>query len=407
MLTAEILCVGTELLMGQVVNTNAAHIAKRLCDTGIAVNYYSVVGDNPKRLYESIETAIGRVDVVITTGGLGPTNDDITKETVASVLGAELVFHKESMDRMSEYFKHRKRSMSSNNEKQAYLPKGSIVLENMNGTAPGCILEKDGKMVVMLPGPPREMVPMLESAIGYLSEKSGMVMKSRVLRMFGIGESKAAEICDDIIKSQTNPTIAPYAKEGEVTFRITASAENEEKAVALVDEMAEKVYERLGEYIYGEGDDNSMENVVVQALRKKGLTLSTAESCTGGMIGEMITRISGASEVYKYGFVTYANEAKEKLVGVKKETLDEFTAVSYKTAREMAEGARQKSGADIAVSVTGYAGPGEGAGLVYIGVSDKNGTESFEFMHSGDRERVRKKSALCALDIVRKRIEQL
>lgn len=407
MITAEIICVGTELLMGQVVNTNAAYIAERLCECGIAVNYSSVVGDNPQRLKEAVKEAIGRCDVLITTGGLGPTDDDLTKETVAEAFEKKLVFHKPSMDKMTAYFKDAAKTMSKNNEKQAYLPIGAIVLENDNGTAPGCIIEYGEKCAVLLPGPPKEMKPMFKKAMEYLKNKSGLVLKSRVVRLFGIGESKAATVLDDIIKNQTNPTIAPYAKEGEITFRITASAKDEETAQTMVNDMADEVYKRLGEYIYGEGDGNSLSRVVVEKLAKKHMTLATCESCTGGLIGKMITEVSGASNVYKFGFITYGNEAKEQLVGVKGETIEKYTAVSEMTAKEMAEGARLKAGSDIAVSVTGYAGPtGDNVGLVYIGISDKNGTEAYRFMQSGDRDRIRRKSALCALDIVNKRIGQ-
>lgn len=406
MLTAEIICVGTELLMGQVVNTNASYIAEHLCEVGIAVNYSSVVGDNPERLSECVEKALSRCDIIITTGGLGPTDDDLTKEIVARVMGKELFFHRESMDKMLSYLKEAGKNMTCNNEKQAWLPEGCIVLENNNGTAPGCVIEKDGKYAVLLPGPPKEMKPMFKMALKYLGGISDVVMHSRVVRVFGIGESRAATMLEDIIKNQTNPTIAPYAKEGEVTFRITASGETEEEAKTLLDEMTKKVYDRIGEYIYGEGDDNSLEKVVVNLLTEKNMTLSTCESCTGGLIGQMITKVPGASEVYKFGFITYSNEAKEKLVGVRGETLEEHTAVSEQTACEMAKGAREKSGADIAVSVTGYAGPaGDNVGLVYIGVCDENGCEAYRFVQSGDRERIRKKSALCALDIVRRRID--
>ncbi|MGM9551303.1 MAG: competence/damage-inducible protein A [Clostridia bacterium] len=412
MLTSEIICVGTELLMGQVVNTNAAYIAQRLCDIGLAVNYSSVVGDNPKRLRDSVSEALSRCDVIITTGGLGPTDDDLTKETVAELLGKKLVFHEDSMRKMVSYLRESGKNMSKNNEKQAYLPEGCFILENDNGTAPGCIVEKDNHFVVMLPGPPKEMKPMFDKALKFLKEKSDVVMKSRVLRLFGIGESRAAATLDDIIKEQTNPTIAPYAKEGEVTFRITASAKDEDEAQKMVDRMADKVYERLGDYIYGEGDSNSMEKVLVQALKEKNLTIATAESCTGGLISQLITKVPGSSDVFGFGFVTYANEAKERFLGVKKETLLQYGAVSEFTAKEMAEGAREKSGASVALSVTGIAGPGGGTdekpvGLVYIGVSDKNGTEAYRFMMTGDRERVRKKSALCAMNIVLKRIKSI
>lgn len=406
MLTAEIICVGTELLMGQVLNTNEQFIAAHLTEAGIALNHSSVVGDNPERLKELLNLAKSRADIIIMTGGLGPTDDDLTKETVAQSFGKKLVFHPECMDKMIAYLKEAGRNLTKNNEKQAYLPEGCIVVENNNGTAPGCIIEEGNKAAVMLPGPPREMVPMfMETVLPYLKEKSGCVLVSRVLRLFGIGESRAAAMCDDIIKSQTNPTIAPYAKEGEVTFRITASAVNEAMAQKMVDETCRVMYERLGEYIYGEGDDNTLAKVVVDTLKEKKLTVATAESCTGGLIGKMLTEVSGASEVYKFGFITYSNEAKAALLGVSDETLEKYTAVSEQTAREMADGARRKAGSDIAISVTGYAGPtGDDVGLVFIGVSDKSGCEAFRFMQFGDRERIRNKSALCALDIILKRV---
>ncbi len=413
MLTAEIISVGTELLMGQVLNTDTAFIAGRLPDAGIALNYSSVVGDNPKRLKEAAQAARKRSDVIIFTGGLGPTDDDLTKETIAEAFGKKLVLHEDSLTAMKKYFAASGKEMSENNIKQAYLPEGALVIENRNGTAPGCIIEDGGKCAVMLPGPPRELEPMfLETVLPYLKKISGVVMESRVLRLFGIGESSAAGILDDIIKNQTNPTIAPYAKEGEVTFRITASAESSGKCFSMLEETARKIYDRLGDHIYGEGDDNSLAETVVNALRKKGLTAATAESCTGGLIGSMITSVPGSSEVYGYGFVTYANEAKENLIGVSRETLEKYGAVSGQTAMEMAEGAKKVSGADIAVSVTGIAGPGGGTeekpvGLVYIGVCDKNGCEAYKFNQSGNRGRVRTKSALCALDILNKRIRSL
>lgn len=406
MLTAEIICVGTELLMGQVLNTNEQFIASRLTEAGLALNHSSVVGDNPVRLKELLNLAKSRADIIIMTGGLGPTDDDLTKETVAECFNKKLIFHKECMDKMVSYLKESGKNLTANNEKQAYLPQDCIVIENNNGTAPGCIIEEDGKAAVMLPGPPREMVPMfMDTVLPYLKKKSGTILYSCVLRLFGIGESRAASMCDDLIKNQTNPTIAPYAKEGEVTFRITASAENEDKAKAMVDETKKKMYEILGEFIYAEGDDNSLSRVVVNLLKEKHMTLATAESCTGGLIGKMLTEVSGASDVYKFGFITYSNEAKMALVDVKADTLEKYSAVSEETAREMAKGAREKSGADIGISVTGYAGPtGENVGLVYIGISDKNTTEAFRYMQHGDRERVRNKSALCALDLVRRKI---
>lgn len=413
MKTGEIICVGTELLMGQTLNTNAQFIAERLSDAGVALRYSSVVGDNPRRLKEAVLSARSRSDIIIFTGGLGPTDDDLTKETVAEAFGKKLTLHQKSLDDMAEYFRASGKSMPENNIKQAYLPEGCIVIENHNGTAPGCIMEDKGRYAIMLPGPPREMQPMLtDTVLPFLQGLSNAVMRSRVLRLFGIGESRAASLIDDIIKNQTNPTVAPYAKEGEVTFRVTASAEDEETAMRLLGGTVNKIYEILGEYIYGEGDENSLANVCVKALRDRHLTVSTAESCTGGLLGRMITSVPGASEVYGFGFVTYANEAKERLLGVKHETLSAYGAVSAQTAREMARGAREKSGADIAVSVTGIAGPGGGTeekpvGLVYVGVCDKNGCEAYRFTHSGSRERVRDKSALCALDVINKRVRSL
>jgi nicotinamide-nucleotide amidase len=413
MKTAEIICVGTELLMGQIVNTNAQYIAQRLSDAGIALNHCVVVGDNPKRLTDAVVLAKSRSDILIFTGGLGPTDDDLTKETVSEEFGKKLVLHQKSMDDMIAYFAASGKAMAKNNEKQAYLPEGCIAIENKNGTAPGCIIEEDGIYAILLPGPPREMRPMFEdSVLPFLKSISECVLSSRVLRMFGIGESSAAEVLDDIIKEQTNPTVAPYAKEGEVTFRVTASGKDENEANRLLGNTVNKIYERLGEYIYAEGDDNSLANVVVQELLRKKLTVATAESCTGGLLGEKITSIPGASEVYGFGFVTYANEAKEKLLGVDGKILETVGAVSAECAKSMALGAREKSGADIAVSVTGIAGPGGGSeekpvGTVYIGFCDKNGCDAYLFHQAGTRERVREKSALCALDIIRKRAKAL
>ncbi len=408
MLKAEIICVGTELLMGQVLNTNEQYIASHLTDAGIGLNHSSVVGDNPGRLRDAVSLAKSRSDVIILTGGLGPTDDDLTKETVSAAFGKNLVFHPECMEKMISYLKEAGRNITKNNEKQAYLPDGCRVIENNNGTAPGCIIEEGDKCAVMLPGPPREMVPMFEETVmPYLKSKSPVILSSRVLRLFGIGESRAAAMCEDLIKNQTNPTIAPYAKEGEVTFRITASSYSETTAEKMVDETCKKMYERLGDYIYGEGDDNSMAAVVVKKLKEKGKSLSTCESCTGGLIGKMITDIPGSSSVYGFGFITYANEAKMGLVGVKKETIDAYSAVSEEAAEEMAVGARRASGSDIAVSVTGYAGPGgDNVGLVYIGIADENGCEVQRFVQHGDRERVRNKSALCALNMIRERLEE-
>lgn len=412
MLTAEIIAVGTELLMGQIVNTDAQFLAEKLTELGISVLHQTVVGDNAARLRAAAEQALGRVDLVIFTGGLGPTADDLTKETVAALMGAELELHQPSLDKMKSYVKGWDRAMPANNLKQAYLPKAGdgIIVPNNNGTAPGCIFEKDGKIAVLLPGPPSEMKPMFcETVAPYLREKSGAALYSRVLRIFGIGESAAAERIDDLIKNQTNPTIAPYAKEGEVTFRLTAMAPTPQAAESLLAPTVERMYREFGDCIYAEGDDATLAGTVVELLRQKHKTLATAESCTGGMIGQAITDIPGASEVYGFGFITYANEAKEKILGVRHETLAAHGAVSPETAAEMAAGAKRVSGADVAVAVTGIAGPGGGTpekpvGLVYVGVASDKGVRTLKLSLSGNRQRIRRRTVLSALDAVRREI---
>lgn len=407
-LKAEIIAVGTELLMGQIANTNAQYISEKMAELGISVLYHVVVGDNEQRLREVTLQAKNRSDIIIFTGGLGPTEDDLTKETISDVFGKKTVLHEESLEKMLAYIKGWTReTMPKNNIKQAYLPEGSISIPNNNGTAPGCIIEGEDSTAILLPGPPSENRPMFEETVmPYLKKKTGVALYSKVLRLFGIGESAAALRIDDLIKNQTNPTIAPYAKDAELTFRITAMAEKEEQAEKLLSPTVEKMYREFGEYIYAEGDEQSMENTVVSLLKEKGKTLATAESCTGGLIGRMITSVPGASDVYGFGFVTYANEAKEKLLGVRHETLEAYGAVSSETAAEMAKGARKVSGADIAVSVTGIAGPGGGTaekpvGLVYIGVSTENETKTYKFNLSGNREKVRLRTCMNALNLVR------
>ncbi len=406
-LKAEIIAVGTELLMGQITNTNARYLSERLAGLGISVLYHTVVGDNAERLRNAAEQAKRRCDIIIFTGGLGPTDDDLTKETIASVWNKTLELHAPSLEAMKAYVKGWDKEMPKNNIKQAYLPVGGEVIPNRNGTAPGCIIEDGGKTAVLLPGPPSEMKPMFdETVIPYLRGKTEVSLYSRVLRLFGIGESAAALKIDELIKNQTNPTIAPYAKEGEVTFRITALAKSKAEAEELLRPTVKRMYKEFGDYIYAEGDDCSMAEVVVRLLKEKGKTLATAESCTGGMIGEQLTSVPGASEVYGFGFVTYANEAKEKLLGVKHETLAAYGAVSPETACEMAAGARKVSGADIAVAVTGIAGPGGGTkekpvGLVYVGISTADGTRAEKLQLSGSRQRIRIRTCLSALNSVR------
>ncbi len=375
---AEILCVGTELLIGDIVNTNAAYLSKKLSENGIFVYHHTVVGDNDGRLREALSDALGRSDVVVMTGGLGPTYDDMTKETVSSVMGKKLVRHEESEKRILAYFARTDRVPTPNNMKQALMPEGATVFENNFGTAPGCAIESGGKTVVMLPGPPKEMKPMFDDEVlPYLLRNSMEVLVSENVNIFGMGESSVEEKLRDIMTSGDNPTIAPYVNDGEVRVRVTARAENRERAKKLIAPIVEKIKEIIGDFVYGV-NAVSLENAVVKTFSERGLTLASAESCTGGLISKRITDIPGSSAMFGYGVCTYANEAKEKILGVKHETLEKYGAVSEATAREMAEGLLRLSGADVAVCTTGLAGPGGGSdekpvGLVYLAVGTKDG----------------------------------
>lgn len=375
---AEILCVGTELLIGDIVNTNAAYLSKKLSENGIFVYHHTVVGDNDGRLREALSDALGRSDVVVMTGGLGPTYDDMTKETVSSVMGKKLVRHEESEKRILAYFARTDRVSTPNNMKQALMPEGATVFENNFGTAPGCAIESDGKTVVMLPGPPKEMKPMFDGEVlPYLLRNSTEVLVSENVNIFGMGESSVEEKLRDIMTSGDNPTVAPYVNDGEVRVRVTARAENRECAEKLIAPVVEKIKDIIGDFVYGV-NAVSLENAVVKTFAEKGLALASAESCTGGLISKRVTDIPSSSAMFGYGVCTYANEAKEKILGVKHETLEKYGAVSEATAREMAEGLLRLSGADVAVCTTGLAGPGGGSdekpvGLVYLAVGTKDG----------------------------------
>ena len=407
---AEIIAVGTELLLGQIVNTNARDLAAGLSDCGVIVYYQTVVGDNPGRLKDAIKDAYERVDLVILTGGLGPTKDDLTKEIIAQYFGKKLVLDQPSLDRIKGYFDRMGREMNETNEKQAYMPEGCIILENDCGTAPGLIVEEGEKIAILLPGPPKEMNPMFENKVKpWLSEKTGSTIKSRTLKMIDIGESNMAAAVSDLMDGE-NPTVAPYAKEGESELRITAMAKTEEEADKLIEPVAKEIYARLGEYIYGE-DDTTLVEALVKKLIDKKLTISTAESCTGGLIASEITSVAGSSEIFGSGYVTYANSAKMKMLGVKDKTLADFGAVSQQTAKEMAEGARAASGADIAVSVTGIAGPGGGSaekpvGLVYTALADDDGTIVKKLNLDGSRDKVRGRTVKNVLKMVIQRIDE-
>lgn len=370
----ELVFVGTELLLGDILNTNAQYLSKKLAGLGFDVLFQTVVGDNPQRLRSVLETALSRSDIVITTGGLGPTKDDLTKELCASFFGLPLEMHEESLENIHKYFKAKNISMPKSNEKQALMPRGSVVFKNTNGTAPGCAMEKDGKHILVLPGPPREMQAMFEqSALPYLRRFSEHVIVSHSVRTFGIGESLMAEKAGDLLDMQ-NPTVAPYAKSGEALLRVTAKGKNEEQAQKLIAPVVEEIKSRLGSLVYGI-DLSSIEQAVVELLREKNLTVATAESCTGGMISKRLTDVPGASGVFGCGVVSYSNDIKEKLLGVKRGHLEKYGAVSEVVAASMALGVQKLSGADIGVSVTGIAGPlsdntNKPVGLVYIAVTD-------------------------------------
>ena len=375
--SAEILCIGTELLMGNTVNTNATYIAQGLAQNGINVFHQAVVGDNPQRLKESLDQAFSRSDIVITTGGLGPTYDDLTKETIAAWFEKELVLHEESLHHIEEFFCKIGREMTDNNRKQAMMPQDCTVFPNPNGTAPGCAIEKDSKVAFMLPGPPREMKPMFDHyVIPYLQKDSDTILFSKMIHLFGIGESMLEHKLHDVMVESSNPTLAPYAKSGEVQLRVTARVGRDEDPNPILQPMMDKVNEIAGEFIYGI-DIGDLQTAAVARLKEKGLKAATAESCTGGYISKRITEVDGASAVFDCGVCSYANEIKEKVLGVQNETLMKYGAVSEQTAREMAAGIRKLSGADIGISTTGIAGPGGGTeektvGLVYVAVdSDK------------------------------------
>ncbi|MEE0745875.1 MAG: competence/damage-inducible protein A [Anaerovoracaceae bacterium] len=405
-----ILSIGTELLFGQITNTNTVYLSQKLNMLGYDVMYHYTVGDNPERVRDMIRLAFQDCDLVITTGGLGPTQDDLTKEMVCRVMGDELVMMDEVMSELESYFEKLGRPMTENNKKQAYVPSRAEVFINHEGSAPGFALEKDGKYVICMPGPPREMTSMFEdSVMPYLQSMSEDVIYYRMLRAFGIGESALETKLLDLIDDQTDPTLATYAKEGECSLRIASKRKTEAEAREAVDEMVEKVKERVGEFIYS-CDDEELVQVVCRKLMEKGLTLSSAESCTGGKFAAAVTDIPGISAVFQRGLVTYSNQAKMDELGVKAETLEKYGAVSEETAMEMVEGLRRVSGSDVCVSVTGIAGPGGGSdakpvGLVYIGFvyGDKKLCRKLQ---TGDDSRQwnRQYSLLSMLDIINKNI---
>ena len=412
--TAEIIAVGTELLLGNIVNTNARDISQALSAVGVNVFWHTVVGDNPQRLKEALDVARKRADVIITTGGLGPTYDDLTKQTICEAFGKPLVLHQDILDDLKVFFeKNVHMKMPSNNLQQAELPEGCTVFDNPVGTAPGCAFESDGVHVLMLPGPPFEMLTMLKGhVVPYLRNLSSEVIVSHDIMTFGLGESPMEELMREKMSRMENPSLATYAKPSEVRLRATAKAESAEAAEAMLAPVVKDVTDFLGDYVYGV-DVSSLEETCFRLLKEKNLTLATAESCTGGRVAERITALPGVSAVYRGGVVSYWTSVKADVLGVPQETLDAHGAVSEETARAMAEGARRVTGADIAVSVTGVAGPdpderGVSVGIVYIGLATPDGT----FCRTLDlgkrrRDRIQDLASNHALDVVRRHLTGL
>ena len=407
--TAEIIAVGTELLLGNTANTDARDVSQALSELGINVFFHTVVGDNPERLKQAVAIAKNRADIIITTGGLGPTYDDLTKQTLAESFGKKLIFSEAEAQKIRDIFKSRNNigSMTDNNLRQAELPEGCVIFDNAIGTAPGCAFEAEGKHILMLPGPPRECRLMLKTqAVPYLANLSESEIHSHNIHIFGLGESAVEAKLFELMEKLRNPSLAPYAKDGEVMLRLTAKAASKEEAERLMAPVLEQVRETLGDIIYGV-DTDSLENTVVKQLAERGLTLAAAESCTGGLMSKRLTDIPGASQVFLGGIVAYSTQSKTTLLGVDPELIKEKGACSREVALAMADGARNKFGADIGVGITGIAGPGsDGSGLepgtVFIALTTENASFCKSSGMISDRDRVRTGSASGALNMVRR-----
>ena len=404
---AEILSVGTELLLGNTANTDARDISEYLSRLGINVYWHTVVGDNPARLTECVRIARGRADLIVTTGGLGPTCDDLTKQVLAEAFGLKLYFDEAEAEGIRAWFSGRPgRVMTENNLQQAYLPEGCTVFHNNWGTAPGCSFEKDGVRVVMLPGPPRECRAMFENCVmPFLRSLSAGEIVSHNVHVFGKGESAVEALLRERMNALTNPTLAPYAKEGEVMLRVTAKADTRAEAEAMMQPVLEEVRAVLGDLIYGV-DVGSLENAVFGLLRERGMTLAAAESCTGGLISKRMTDLPGSSAVFKGGAVVYATESKTALLGVPAELIAEKGVISGEVALSLAENVRERFGSDLGVGVTGLAGPeGDGehpVGTVFVALASPEGSYLRSLQLGSGRERVRTTAAHHALDMVRR-----
>lgn len=406
MAVCELISVGTEILLGDILNTDAQFLSIELARLGISVIHQSTVGDNRERLLAQLKEAADRSDIIILSGGLGPTPDDLTKEVCCEFFGKKMFLHEPTVEKIKTYFSTKGMKMAQNNLKQAMLPKDCVIFPNDNGTAPGMAIEKDGVHILVLPGPPRELKPMFRNcAVPYLMQFSDRIIVSHNIRTFGIGESLMAERVNDLFDTE-NPTVAPYAKDGEALLRVTAMARTKEEAENLCEPVINEIKNRLDGFVYGV-DYTCIEEAVIEKLKEKHMKVATAESCTGGLIAKRITDVPGASEVFDCGIISYANEIKHRVLGVSEDDLNKYGAVSEPVARQMAQGALKVSGADIAVSVTGIAGPDSDStnkpvGLVYIGLADRDNVWVMELRTSRkDRSYNRYVSASNALNMIR------
>lgn len=406
---AEVVSVGTELLLGQIVDTNAAYLARTLSDLGITLYRRSTVGDNWDRLQAALRQALQDADVVLTIGGLGPTMDDITRDGLAAAFGDTLQLDQGIADRLRAFFAQRNAPFTESNLRQAMVPTHGRALDNPNGTAPGLLFEKGGKIGIALPGPPNEFIPLVDNHVApYLRAKTGNVgtIRSLVLRIVGVGESLVEEKVKDLMQD-ANPTVAPYAKVGEVHLRVTAKADTAAGAERLIAERAQQVRARLGDALYGENDD-PLEKAVVELLKRRRQTISTAESCTGGLVAQRITDVAGSSAVFMGGVVAYSNAAKTDLVAVPADLIARVGAVSPEVGQALAEGARDRFGTTYGIGITGIAGPDGGTpdkpvGLVYIALAYSGGCEVERNLYIGARSIVRHRASQTALNMLRLR----
>lgn len=411
-MNAEIICIGTELLLGNIVNTDATDVAQALSELGISVYRYTAVGDNPERLTEVVQNAAKRADLLITTGGLGPTLDDLSKETIAAAFGKKLVFHPECAEEIRNYFEQKHSIMTPNNLQQAMLPEGCTVLQNAWGTAPGCIFDAEGTKIIMLPGPPRECRAMLKyRVVPYLKALTDHTIHSRYLHIFGMGESRVEDALHDLMEKSINPTVAPYAKEGEVMLRVTASAQDEETANAMIEPVVTQIRDILGELIYTEQYE-SLEETCLHLLLEKQQCFAAAESCTGGYVAKRITDLPGSSAVFVGGITAYTETAKQELLGVPAELIAAKGVVSAEVAEAMARGIQKRLMVDYGIGITGLAGPdgdgsGKPVGLVYVALASGQQCWIRELQLTGSREQVRLSASHNAFDMLRRALTNL